>query len=62
MFVYYEVDGEYEEKKIYQSKDLACLLHFTMFGEDLNRAPKKRKIDMNDIPDDYEIKVKKTMN
>ena len=57
MFTYYENEEDYEEKKIYQSKDLACLLHFTLFGKDKNRAPKKRKIDMSG--GECEVKVAK---
>ena len=55
MFVYQHLESE--EKSIYESTDLACLLHFTMFGVDLKRAPKKRKIDMSE--DVSEVKVTK---
>ena len=44
MFVYLELNEEDDEKRIYRGKDLACLLHFTLFGKNCNRAPKKRKI------------------
>lgn len=55
MFVYHHLDND--EKSIYESTDMACLLHFTMFGVDLKRAPKKRKIDM--CEDEGEVKVTK---
>ena len=58
MFVYLELNEEDDEKRIYRGKDLACLLHFTLFGKNLNRAPKKRKIMEND-GDQNEIKVEK---
>jgi hypothetical protein len=46
MFVYQHQESA--EKSIYDSTDLGCLLHFIMFGVDLKRAPKKRKIDMSE--------------
>ena len=42
MFVYQHQENE--EKAIYDSNNLGCLLHFTMFGVDLKHAPKKSKI------------------
>ena len=58
MFVYQHVDEDFDEKSIYFSKSLACLLHFSLFGVDLNRAPKKRKLNMDEISDECEKKVK----
>ena len=55
MFVYEHKENE-EFKNIYESTDLGCLLHFIMFGVDLKRAPKKRKIDLSED----ECEVKKT--
>ena len=46
MFVYQHLENQ--EKSIYESNDLACLLHFTMFGVDMKRTLKKRKIDMDE--------------
>ena len=46
MFVYEHKENE--EMKIYDTTDLGCLLHFIMFGVDLKRALKKRKIDLSE--------------
>ena len=53
MFVYEHKENE-EKKNVYESTDLGCLLHFIMFGVDLKRAPKKRKIDLSE--DECEVK------